>query len=67
MAIRLIVSEYNILWAALKHYRQHLEHVAATTADEDQQLNADEDLMKMDYMAQSIQACAKEDWGLELR
>ncbi|MBB3192642.1 hypothetical protein [Roseateles terrae] len=65
--IRLIVSEYNILWQALKRHQQHLEQVSATTQDEDEQLMADEDLQKMEYMLRDIQDAAKADWGLDLK
>lgn len=67
MTIKLIVSEYNILWKALKHYEQHLQQVSKTTEDEDQQLFVDEDLEKMEYMFNNIQNSAKEDWDLELK
>jgi hypothetical protein len=66
MAVKLIISEYNILWAAMKHYEQHLEQVAATTDDEDKQLDVNEDLMKMEYMFKNIKRSAKEDWQMEL-
>lgn len=66
MAIKLIIGEYNILWAAMKHYEQHLEQVAASTNDEDKQLDVNEDLMKMEYMFKNIKRSAKEDWGIDL-
>lgn len=67
MAVKFIVSEYNILWKALKHYEKHLQDVSATTTDEDEQLFVDEDLMKMEAMFQDIQEAAKKDWGLDLK
>ena len=66
MAIKLIIGEYNILWAAMKHYEKHLEQVAASTNDEDKQLDVNEDLMKMEYMFKNIKRSAKEDWGIDL-
>ena len=67
MPVKFIVSEYNIVWKALRHYEEHLQHVSATTTDEDEQLFIDEDLMKMEGMFQDIQAAAKMDWDLDLK
>ena len=67
MAVKLVVSEYNILWKALKHYEQHLQEVSETTEDEDQQLFVDEDLEKIEYMFRNLQQAAKADWDLDLK
>ena len=67
MAVKLIVSEYNILWKALKHCEQHLQEVSETTEDEDQQLFVDEDLEKIEYMFRNLQQAAKADWDLDLK
>lgn len=67
MAINLIVSEFNILWKALKHYEKHLLDVSATTTDEDERLSVDEALMKIEGMFQDIRGAAKQDWGLDLK
>ncbi|MDH0866068.1 hypothetical protein [Mitsuaria sp. GD03876] len=62
----LIVSEYNLLWEALKLYEQHLQKVSSESSDEDEQLFADEKLMKLDGMLKDVRVAAREDWGLEL-
>lgn len=67
MPTRFIVSEYNLLWEALKHYRQHLEHVSASSSDEDDQLLVDENLVKLDGMFKDVQMAAKLDWDLDLK
>lgn len=67
MPVRLIVSEYNILWRALKHYEKHLQEICETTADEDEQLSVDEDLMKLEGMFRDVRAAAKADWQLDLK
>lgn len=67
MAVKLIVSEYNILWKALKHYEQHLQEVSEATEDEDQQIFVDEDLEKIEYMFRNLQQAAKADWDLDLK
>ncbi|WP_431046016.1 hypothetical protein [Roseateles sp. L2-2] len=67
MPVRFIVSEYNLLWEALKHYRQHLEHVSTSSSDEDEQLFVDENLVKLDGMFKDVQVAAKQDWDLDLK
>jgi len=66
MPAKFIVGEYNLLWEAMKHYRQHLEQVSANSPDEDEQLFADEKLIKLEGMFKDVQMAAKEDWGLDL-
>ncbi len=67
MAIKLIISEYNILWSALKHYEKHLEQVSEETTDEDQRLLVEEDLEKMEYIFKNVRRSGNEDWGLDLK
>ena len=67
MPVRFIVSEYNLLWEALRHYRQHLAHVSASSSDEDEQLLVDENLVKLDGMLKDEHMAAKQDWGLNLK
>lgn len=67
MAVKLIVGEYNLLWKALKHYEEYLQHVSETAEDEDQRLFVDEDLEKMEYMLKNVRLSAKVDWDLDLK
>lgn len=62
----LIVSEYNILWEALKHYEERLEKLSAMTTDEDQELVYDEKLQDIEGLLTSIQVSAKNDYNLKL-
>jgi hypothetical protein len=66
MPARFIVSEYNLLWEALTLYQQHLQQVSKNSSNEDEQLFADEKLVKLDGMVKDIQAAAKQDWDLVL-
>ena len=47
MPVRFIVSEYNLLWEALKLYEQHLLKASSGDGDEDGQILADEKLIKL--------------------
>lgn len=67
MPVRFIVSDYNLLWEALKHYRQHLEHVSSSSSDEDERLFLDENLIKLEGMFKDVQMAAKQDWDLNLK
>lgn len=67
MPVRFIVSEYNLLWEALKLYRQQLEHVSKSSSDEDEQLFVDENLVKLEGMFNDVRMAAKQDWDLDLR
>lgn len=62
MPAKLIASEYNILWKALKHYEKHFQQLPANTKDEDEQLFADKDLMKLEGIFRNLQEAAKQDW-----
>ncbi|MEN9865782.1 MAG: hypothetical protein RL748_1372 [Pseudomonadota bacterium] len=64
--IRPIVSEYNLLWEALKHYEQRLEKLSSMTIDEDQQLKYDEKIQDIEGILNSIKIAAKNDYQLEL-
>lgn len=61
-----IVSEYHILWEALKHYEERLEKMSSMTTDEDQQLKYDEKLQDLDNILTSIKISAKMDYQLDL-
>lgn len=63
---RPIVSEYNLLWEALKHYEQRLEKLSAMSTDEDQQLKYDEKIQDIEGLLISIKVAAKNDYQLEL-
>jgi len=64
--IRPIVSEYHILWEALKSYEEKLEKMSELEADEDQELIYDEKLQDIEGVLNSIKISAKDDYGLEL-
>ena len=64
--IRPIVSEYNLLWEALKHYEQRLEKLSSMSTDEDQQLKYDEKIQDIEGILNSIKIAAKNDYQLEL-
>lgn len=61
-----IISEYNILWEALKHYEERLEKMSSMTNDEDQELVYDEKLQDIDGLLKSIKLAAKNDYNLDL-
>ena len=62
-----IVSEYNILWEALKHYEDRLEKLSSMETDEDKQLAYDEKLQDLEGLLNSIKAAAQEDYQLSLK
>lgn len=64
--IQPIVSEYHILWEALKHYEERLEKMSSMTTDEDQQLKYDEKLQDIDGLLNSIRLAAENDYDLKL-
>lgn len=64
--IQPIVSEYHLLWEALKHYQARLEKLSSMSTDEDQQLKYDEKLQDMDGILRSIKLAAKNDYQLDL-
>ncbi|OZG70383.1 hypothetical protein BTA51_26450 [Hahella sp. CCB-MM4] len=61
-----IVSEYNLLWEALKYYEQRLEQLSFAETDEDQQLTYDEKLQDIEGILASLKLAAKEDYDLDL-
>ncbi|WP_067067206.1 hypothetical protein [Roseateles chitosanitabidus] len=67
MPVRFIVSEYNLLWEALRLYEQHLQRESTQAEGEDAQILADEKLIKLDAMLKDVQEGAQRDWGLDLR
>jgi hypothetical protein len=64
--IRPIVSEYHILWEALKSYEEKLEKMSELETDEDQELIYDEKLQDIEGVLNSVKISAKDDYGLEL-
>lgn len=64
--IQPIVSEYHILWEALKHYEERLEKLSSMSTDEDQQLKYDEKLQDLDGLLKSIKIAAENDYELSL-
>lgn len=67
--LRPIVSEYHILWEALKSYEEKLEKLekmSSMSTDEDQQLKYDEKLQDIDGLLKSLQLSAMNDYELKL-
>lgn len=64
--IRPIVSEYNLLWEALKHYETRLEKLSSMATDEDQQLKYDEKIQDIEGILSALKIAAKKDYQLEL-
>jgi hypothetical protein len=62
-----IVSEYHILWEALKHYEERLERLSSMATDEDQQLKYDEKLQDIEGLLRSVKIGAQSDYNLELK
>jgi hypothetical protein len=67
MAVKFIVGEYNVIWEALKHYEKHLQQISQTSEDEDEEILADDKLMKLEGIFKDLQDSALRDWGLELK
>ena len=61
-----IVSEYNLLWEALKHYEERLEKLSSMSTDENQQIKYDEKLQDIEGLLNSIKIAAKSDYELSL-
>ena len=61
-----IVSEYNILWEALKHYEGRLEKMSSMTTNEDQELKYDEKLQDIDGLLNALKIADKNDYDLNL-
>lgn len=64
--IQPIVSEYHILWEALKHYEERLEKMSSMSTDEDQQLKYDEKLQDIEGVLKSLKLAAMNDYELKL-
>jgi hypothetical protein len=64
--VQAIVSEYHVLWEALRHCKERLEKMASTTTGEDQQLKYDEKVQDIDGLLASIKLAARNDYQLEL-
>lgn len=67
MAVKFIVSEYNIVWEALKHYEKHLQEISQNSDDEDEEIIADDKLSRLEGMFKDLQDAARQDWDLELK
>jgi len=65
--IKPIVSEYHIIWEALKHFEERLDKLSSMSTDEDQQLKYDEKLQDLDGILKSIKIAAQNDYDLNLR
>ena len=61
-----IISEYHILWDALKHYESRLEKLSSMEKDEDKQLIYDEKLQDIEGLLISLKIAAKSDYKLDL-
>lgn len=64
--IKPIISEYHLLWDALKHYEERLEKLSSMSTDEDQQLKYDEKLQDLEGLLRSLKIAARSDYELEL-
>ena len=67
MAVKFIVSEYNIVWEALKHYEKRLQEISQNSDDEDEEIIADDKLSRLESMFKDLQDGARQDWDLELK
>lgn len=65
--IQPIVSEYHVLWEALKQYEEKLEKMSSMSTDEDQQLKYDEKIQDIEGLLNSIRVAAMNDYELKLR
>ena len=65
--IKPIVSEYHIIWEALKHFEERLDKLSSMSTDEDQQLKYDEKLQDLNGILKSIKIAALNDYDLNLR
>ncbi len=61
-----IISEYHILWEALKHYEERLEKLSSMETDEEKQLSYYEKLQDLDGLINAVKNAAKSDYELEL-
>lgn len=66
MGIKFAIGEYRVLWEALKRHQAELERESAATQGEDDQLQIDDKLQKIEDMLRSIAIAAKEDWEIGL-
>lgn len=64
--IRPIVSEYRLLWEALKHYEERMEKLSSMSTDEDQQVKYDEKLQDIEGILKSLKLAALNDYELKL-
>lgn len=61
-----IVSEYRLLWEALKHYEERLERLSSMSTDEDQRLTYDEKLQDLEGILAALKIAAFNDYQLRL-
>ena len=64
--IQPIVSEYHLLWEALKHFEERLEKLSSMSTDENQRLKYDEKLQDIEGLLKSIRLAAQNDFQLKL-
>jgi len=61
-----IVSEYCMLWEAIKNYEARLEKFSSMSTDDDQQLQYDEKLQDIEGLKKSLKIAAIQDYDLKL-
>lgn len=64
--MKFIISEYRVLYEALKCYEERLDKLSAMTTDEDQELEYDEKLQDIDGIIGALKIAAKSDFDLDL-
>ena len=64
--IQPIVSEYHMLWEAIKNYEARLEKVSSMSTDDDQQLQYDEKLQDIEGLKKSLKIAAIQNYDLKL-
>lgn len=64
--IQPIVSEYHVLWEALKHYEERLGKMSSMSTDEQQRLKYNEKLQDIEGLLKSVRLAAQNDFQLKL-
>ena len=63
----ILIKEYNIIWEALAHYEKYLEQMSLSSSSEDEELIFDEKLQDIESARKTIQYCALNSYGVELK
>lgn len=63
----ILIKEYNIIWEALTHYEKYLEQMSLSASTEDEELGFDEKLQDIEGAIKTIQYCALNVYGVELK